>query len=383
MKYIYALLTALLLTGCGYLKNDTNIEFTGTAPAIKSGVVIIKDPSQKTVYGTNIKAGSFHIVSQPLEHTGYYTLEITDDSNKKEPNPVEIYLEPGKYNIEVKKAAAGKYPLISSSSKIQNELSAYYKLSDSLSYKKHHKADSLIAKLNSKNSYFLSPDAYNDLVKQVKEAQNQATISNADILAVFAKKYPQNEIAAHLMIGLNYENEAAAYYKTYQTLSPEVKNSPEGQEVGETLNHLIKLVPGALAPAIYGNTPDGKPFDLKTIHKKVILLSFWRSGDSNSRNNNVDINNNFKNQIPFSSVGIVSFSFDTQRDHWTTAIEADKMNWPQVSDLKGDDSPNATNWGIKTMPTYYVLDSGYHIIEGDVSYSRLAFVINDYLKKHH
>lgn len=353
MKYIFALLPALLLTGCSFLNNNTNIEFTGTAPGIENGVVIIKDPAGKEVYGTNIQAEKFKIISQPLEHTGYYTLDITD-GNKKAANPFEIYLEPGKYEIEVKHASVDKYPLVSSSSKIQTELSAYYKLSDSLSYEKHHKADSLIAKLNEKESYFLPPDVYSKLVSSVKEAQKEATLSTATILATFVKKYPANEVAAHLMSGLNYEDDAPAYYKIYQTLSPEAKKSPEGQQVGETLNHLVKLVPGALAPALSGDTPDGKAFDLKSIHKKVILISFWRSGDRNSRDNNSNLVNNLKNQVPYSNVGIVSFSFDTQRDHWTTALKEDKMTWPQISDLKGDDSPNAANWGIKIMPTYYL-----------------------------
>ena len=73
---------------------------------------------------------------------------------------------------------------------------------------------------------------------------------------------------------------------------------------------------------------------------------------------------------------------DTKADWWRTAIIDDHLTWTQVSDLKGDDSPNAANWSITKIPTYYLVDSRWKIIERDLDMGNLDFEISDYLKKH-
>jgi hypothetical protein len=229
----------------------------------------------------------------------------------------------------------------------------------------------------------LGQEAYNALLVKLSAANAKMFQNNLAALRQFLKQYPNSEVSAHLMSKLNYEDDPVTYYNIYKTLTPAARNSDDGKEVGDKLKQLVKLVVGAKAPEIYGKMPDGKPFDPKTLNKKYILIDFWRAGNDFSRKNHERMINLLGQLKDKGELGIVSISLDTRKDWWTTAIKDDHMTWPQVADLKGDDSPNATNWSISTIPTYYLLDSNWKIVERNIDMGNVTFEVDDYMRRHH
>ncbi|HWZ34528.1 MAG TPA: thioredoxin family protein, partial [Mucilaginibacter sp.] len=115
--------------------------------------------------------------------------------------------------------------------------------------------------------------------------------------------------------------------------------------------------------------------------KKIILLDFWRSSNGSSRDNHAQI---ISQLLPLTDkgLGIVSVSFDIDQDKWLSAIKRDRMNWLQVSDLKGDDSPNGPTWGIKSIPAYYLIDGQGKIVARIADFSDVPTAVNEYLSKH-
>ncbi len=81
-------------------------------------------------------------------------------------------------------------------------------------------------------------------------------------------------------------------------------------------------------------------------------------------------------------IGLIGVSFDVDRKRWLTTIKTDKLWWPQVCDLKGDDSPNITNWNISMIPNYTLLDGEGRVLATDLQYDAVEFSINNYLAKH-
>jgi len=81
-----------------------------------------------------------------------------------------------------------------------------------------------------------------------------------------------------------------------------------------------------------------------------------------------------------SQLGIVSVSFDTKREWWLGSVRDDKLTWPQVSDLKGNDSPNAVNWNITDIPDYFLLDGAGHTLEKDLLFNEIGISIEKHLK---
>ena len=376
MKYFFLGLSLILFAGC---HKATRIEFTGTTPGVKSGTFIIKNLRDSTTLGVAIVNEKFQC-NGVLPHEGYYIMDIVDDADKSShDNHFEVYLEAGKYTVQTEAGKIYNYPKITSPSKIQADLSAYYKLVDEQGVSLRKETDEVKIKLRKMSRS--SADQYNAMVEKLSAAEAKETNAKFEALKLFAKQNPQSSISAYLMNKLDYETKPVEFYEVYKQFSPEAKASTDGKEIGVRLSNLVKLVPGAQSPDIVGNTPDGKPFDKSSIKKKIILLDFWRASDDISRLNHQQLvsmlAHEFKGKDGF---GIISVDFDAKADWWTTAIKADKMTWTQVSDLKGDDSPNAAKWAISKIPTYYVVDGNWKIIERDVQLSEVPILADRYLK---
>lgn len=378
MKLPYIVLLALLIAGC---KKQAQVEFSGNVPGLKNGVFTVKTLGDSTVYGENIKNGKFTIAPKHLGRPGYFKLNITDNDNNDGHTPFEVYLEDGKYAIEAKAGELYKYPKITSPSKIQEQLSMFYILADNMSVETQQQVVKLNKELKEKYAQ-LTPDAYNNLLAKLQD--NQAKMRNVYAVAFkqFIKQYPQSEISAHIMSKLDYEGDPVTYYAIFKSLAAAAQTSEEGKEIGDKLSHLVKLVTGKPAPALEGKTPDGKTFDPKNIHKKLIVVDFWKAANELSRKNHDQVKSLLVQDELKKNVAFISVSLDSKSDWWTTALKDDKLTWTQVSDLKGNDSPNAANYNITEIPTYYLLDGEWNIVAPKVPLNHLEFEIAHYLKKH-
>jgi len=379
MKKLYIPILALILSGC---VKRSSVEFEGNTPGIKDGVFIIKTTGDSSVYGENIKDGHFSIPKKQLKYPDYYLMNITDGDTTDKHEPFEVYLEDGKYTIETEAGHLYKYPRIISSSKIQQQLSAFYTMVDQLSAESNRKIDSLNAVLKVKGNGLQQQELFK-LLNKLSKTKNGMINNNVVAFRKFVQQFPNSGISAHLMTKINYDDDPVSFYAIYKTLSPEARNSEDGKEIGEKLSHLVKLIPGSTAPAIVGKTPDGKAFDPKSINKKYILVEFWRVGNDFSRSNHQELLDMLQDKDLKNKLGIVSVSLDTRQDWWTAAIGEDHLTWPQVCDLKGDDSPNTTNWSISTIPTYYLLDGNWKIVIANIPINRLNFEVTDYIDAHH
>ncbi|MCC8408821.1 redoxin family protein [Mucilaginibacter sp. UR6-1] len=380
MKYIYLLLITVLAAGCN---RADRIEIEGTAPGIKNGVFGIVDVLNKPVYGDNIVDGKFK-VNEILGYAGYYRVKVTNMLDTKITHiPYEVYLEDGKYSIEVNGTDLTKYPKIKTESKIQNELSAYYTLADELVAGIAQKVKEERAFLKSSAGKSLEGTAYLARVDKLKDLQQQQTAVEATVIEKFIEKYPKSTIAAHFIKNVEYKDDAVRYFALYNKLSDEAKNTEEGKEIGAKLAGLAKLEAGQTAPDIYGTDASGKAFDRKAFAgKKIILIDFWRAGNEVSRQNHLQMNSKLFFQVNNDKAfGIISIDLDENKEYWLKAIKEDAMKWPQFSDLKGNESKNVEAWGISRVPTYYLLDGNWKILKRDIPYNDISFEITDYLEK--
>ena len=379
MKYFFIGLSLLLFTSCNKIGH---VEFTGTVPGLKSGTFIIKNHRDSTLYGQNIKDEKFN-VSGILPTPGYYIMDIVDDADKSSHDRhFEIYLEDGKYTVATENGKIYKYPKITSSSKIQNELSAYYALVDQQAADAIEETAKVSAQVDKISHSRHTTEQFNSMLAKLSAVGDKENAAKFEALKLFVKQYPQSSISAYLMSKLDYDTKPVEYLNVYNNFSAEAKNTEDGKEIGTKLTHLVKLVPGGQSPVIVGKTMDGKPFDPSSIKKKVILIDFWRASDQISRLDHIQMLDMLKTDFKgVDGFGIVSVDFDAKSDWWTTAVKADKMTWTQVSDLKGDDSPNATNWAIAKIPTYFLVDGNWKIIERDIQLSEVPIVANRYLNK--
>jgi hypothetical protein len=232
MKNIYYILIAVLLFSC----NAGTVEINGTAKGMDGAAVSVLDLEGKTLYSSVIQSGKFSIKKQALPEVGYYTLSILSGPDTRD---FEIYLEDASYTIDVPQKQSD-YLKITTTSKTQNKISAYYNFENDLMAKHWQQVDFWKAKLNDPTIKDMPEAEFQNILDHVESNRNREHGLHVAVLDSFIKKQIHNDIVPHLITNMNYKSYPYAYYNLYKKLSPEVQDSEEGKKIGEELKVLAK-----------------------------------------------------------------------------------------------------------------------------------------------
>jgi len=132
---------------------------------------------------------------------------------------------------------------------------------------------------------------------------------------------------------------------------------------------------------ITGPNPQGKDISLSDYigKNKVVLVDFWASWCGPCR---VEMPNVVEAYKKYKSKGfeIVGVSLDESKDDWNKAIKDMKMNWPQMSDLKGWQSDLGAVYSVQSIPFTLLIDQDGKIIaqnlRGEELEKKLEEVLN-------
>lgn len=113
---------------------------------------------------------------------------------------------------------------------------------------------------------------------------------------------------------------------------------------------------GAPAPDIVMNNPENEEVALSSLKGKVVLIDFWASWCGPCRRENPNVVKMYE-KYKDHGFEIFGVSLDSSKDRWVQAIEADKLTWPHVSDLKGWKSSPAQVYGVRSIPTTVLVDA--------------------------
>ena len=171
------------------------------------------------------------------------------------------------------------------------------------------------------------------------------------------KKYPDNMVIKGLK--QNYEQQLAQMADRQQ--------HQEGSWVG-------KPAPDLALPDV-----NGRPIPLSAYKGKYLLVDFWASwcGPCRAENPNVvKAYSEFKNK----NFAILGVSLDKDKDAWQQAIQADKLEWAHVSDLKFWNSKAVEVFKFEGIPFNVLIDPQGKIIaeslRGDALESKLKEVLS-------
>ena len=227
--------------------------------------------------------------------------------------------------------------------------------------------------------------------KMVNDRQNADALvsqSQANVSQVVAK-YQQayNELDAYMTARLKEEikaNEQNICVLMFLDIFPREKNAALHNEVitalhGKFPDHAIvqdrwnymnspaaKVAIGAIAPDLAFPDPDGKVRKLSDLRGKVVLLDFWASWCGPCRRENPNVTNIYS-KYHDKGFEVFSVSLDSDAASWKRAIEADKLVWPNhVSDLKKWQSQAAAIYGVRSIPSTFLLDKEGRIVQRDL-----------------
>ncbi|MCK9612296.1 MAG: thioredoxin-like domain-containing protein [Bacteroidales bacterium] len=132
-------------------------------------------------------------------------------------------------------------------------------------------------------------------------------------------------------------------------------------KISERAEIIKKLKPENPAPDFTVNDINTKPVTLYSLQAKNILLMFWSSDCSHCEEAMPQIIEIFSRYKPL-GLEIVSFAIDKNINQWKNAVTKNKMNWINVSDLLGFESPVIKTYNAYSTPTFYLIDSNKIII---------------------
>ncbi|SIO53080.1 TlpA disulfide reductase family protein [Chitinophaga niabensis] len=181
----------------------------------------------------------------------------------------------------------------------------------------------------------------------------------------FIRKYPASPVSPFIIIDryINYPAPEKVE-RTFAMLKPAAQQSAYGKEITETRRIAAKTGIGATPDFTLADT-SGIPFKLSSLKGKYVLVDFWASwcGPCRKENPNVVTAYNKYHEKGFTIVGV---TLDTKKDAWLAAIAKDGLTWAHVGDLQGWKSAIVEEYGIRAVPTNFLLDPSGKVIAKDL-----------------
>lgn len=138
-----------------------------------------------------------------------------------------------------------------------------------------------------------------------------------------------------------------------------------------------KFSDGDVAPEIKTELVDGKPFSLEDLKGDYVLLNFWGSWCGTCRRKNpemVELYNRYgkKELGSGNKIQFVSVALEKDNSQWEKAVVKDGLTWPlHIKTAEGFDSPIAKSYGVKSIPTTYLIGPDGAVISVNDSFDKI------------
>jgi thiol-disulfide isomerase/thioredoxin len=349
------------------VKNDFIIN--GKIQGIKEGKVYLScsDIEGAQLDSALIKEGRFSFkgkIKEPL----FYVLKVANIQRAQ----MVFFLERGKVSIEANKDSFYKAVVIGSRSNDQwKEWSIIWGKIAMQAGPMYHRLDSVTDKGKKKES----PEErkiFDSGMKSLSEQLNEAVIA-------FINKYPQSSVGPFIIMDrfINFPD-AVMEAKAFSLVGEGGKKSFYGKKITE-YDRVAAITGMGATPEFTISDTSGKALKLSSLRGKYVLVDFWASWCGPCRKENPNVLMAYKN-FHDKGLEIVGVSLDTQKDAWKKAIQNDALTWKQVSDLKGWESGIVKEYGIKVVPTNFLVDKNGKVVaknlRGEALQSKLKELLN-------
>ncbi|NNE30055.1 MAG: TlpA family protein disulfide reductase [Saprospiraceae bacterium] len=142
-----------------------------------------------------------------------------------------------------------------------------------------------------------------------------------------------------------------------------------------------KFDPGQKAPLFSAPMPDGGTLNLADYSGKYVLLDFWGSWCGPCRAESPNLVRLYREYQP-KGLEIVSISLERSANNWKRAIQKDGLYWDDhASNLQRMKDPIAKMYGVREIPTKYLINPEGYIIATNPTFAQLESTLDEVLTK--
>jgi peroxiredoxin len=135
---------------------------------------------------------------------------------------------------------------------------------------------------------------------------------------------------------------------------------------------------GSIAPDFTLTSLDNKSISLKDFRGKYVLVDFWASWCVPCRGENPNVVAAYK-EFKDKNFTVLGVSLDSDKDKWQQAVTKDNLIWQHVSELKGWESMVAMVYGVRSIPSNFLIDPTGKIVAMNLRGDDLQRTLSDKL----
>ena len=138
------------------------------------------------------------------------------------------------------------------------------------------------------------------------------------------------------------------------------------ERLNESISQAEKTEIGKYAPFFSLSNVKGVKITRSSedFKKKNLLINFWASWNDSVSNyrSNSELKELYKKYKKNKYVGMLSISFDVNKEQWKDAIKQDTLDWEQVCDFGGLNSETAKQYSVQQVPANILLSADGKIL---------------------
>ncbi|HVS93209.1 MAG TPA: TlpA disulfide reductase family protein [Mucilaginibacter sp.] len=240
------------------------------------------------------------------------------------------------------------------------------KLAGSQTQKELEHLDSLSMNIRSEmqplaDQYEKETDPYRAAVLATKFEPYEARIKRIEYQ--YFVSHPNSYLTVYKMLDYIKKMGVDSCNRIYLDLSYRLKQTPEGRYLGYMINKIDATLPGSEAMNFSFADASGKTLTLNDYRGKYVLLNFWASWSSRSREMNQHIAASYKKYFS-QGLEVINIAWDDNtQTTWKAAIATDGLTqWTNLLNQTGTANDISEKFEVHFVPTQILIDPNGRII---------------------